>query len=158
MKRYASLFLFAALGCHAQVTPTPQKNVDLSWTAPVQPACTTAAPCTYDVSRITLAAGTSTCPAPNVTTPNYTPLNSANPVSGTTYTDTSAVGLTTCFIVQTVQGGQVGQPSNTAGPFVVPSLPGIPGVPSGSVADLKQPALPQPTLDSAPVLTAKLGR
>jgi hypothetical protein len=135
-----------SVGCaHAQVTPTKAKTVFLTWTAPTNPACNATNPCTYDVSRIALPAGTATCPAVNVATPNYGPLNSANPVSTQAYPDTAATGLTACYTVQTVQGGQIGQPSNTAGPFIVPAVPGIPTQPDGTVADLKQPELPQPT-------------
>lgn len=151
------LFLgWLSIGCgHAQVTPTPQKNVDLSWTAPTNPACTTAAPCTYDVSRSTLTAGATSCPAVNYTTPNYTPLNSSNPVSTVTYTDTAAAGLTACYIVQTVQSAQVSPASNTAGPFVVPPVPGLPTI-SGAVAEAQEPPLPMPSSKVAPTLTAKL--
>lgn len=128
MKRLLSLSIvaLATVGCHAQV-PVTTHSVTLTWTAPAASGnwggCTAASPCTYVASRITLASGTTTCPAPNVTTPNYTPLNAASPVSGTTLTDTGAVGLTVAYIVQTEQGGSVSGPSNCAGPLVVPASP-----------------------------------
>lgn len=155
MKPYALAFLVIPIGCHGQVTPTPQKNVDLSWTAPANPACGPSAPCTYDVSRVTLTAGASSCPAVNYTTPNYTPLNSSSPVSTLAYTDTAAAGLTACYVVQTIQNAQVSLASNAAGPFVVPPVPGAPSI-SGAVAEAKEPALPMPSNLTAPILTAKL--
>lgn len=153
MKKLLLLLPFLALtACHAQLPPTTH-SVALTWTAPTSPACNTASPCTYVMSRLTVT-GTS-CPAVNVTTPNYSPLNSANPVSLLTYTDTAAAGLTVCYTVQNVQGGAVSQPSNAAGPFVVPPTPGAPSTPNGTVADLVQPPLPTPSSD-APAVVAKL--
>jgi hypothetical protein len=140
----------ALTACHAQLPPTTH-SVSLTWTAPTSPACNTASPCTYVISRAT---GT-TCPAVNLITPNYTPLNSSSPVSALSYTDTAAAGLTVCYIAQTLQGGAVSQPSNTAGPFVVPASPGAPSTPNGTVADMVQPALPEPSAD-APAVVAKL--
>jgi hypothetical protein len=151
-----ALFAVAALaGCaHSQMPPTTH-SVALTWTAPTSPACNAAAPCTYVLSRISVS-GT-TCPAVNVTTPNYSPLNSANPVSSLSYTDTAAAGLTVCFVAQTLQGGAVSQPSNAAGPFVVLPTPGAPSTPNGTVADLVQPPLPMPTEgQDAPKTVAKL--
>ena len=143
----------ALTACHAQLPPTTH-SVALTWTAPTSPACNAAAPCTYVISRAT---GTSTCPAVNLTTPNYAPLNSSSPVSALTFTDTAAAGLTVCYIAQTLQGGAVSQPSNTAGPFVVPASPGAPSTPNGTVADMVQPALPVPTQgQDAPKTVAKL--
>jgi hypothetical protein len=155
MKKLLLLLPFLALtACHAQLPPTTH-SVALTWTAPASPACTTAAPCTYVLSRISVS-GT-TCPAANVTTPNYSPLNSANPVSTLSYTDTAAAGLTVCYIAQTLQGGAVSQPSNTAGPFVVPPTPGAPSTPNGTVADLIQPPVPKPNEGSnAPSVVATL--
>jgi hypothetical protein len=147
-----------SVGCaHAQVAPT-NHQVALSWTAPAASGswagCTASAPCTYVASRITLATGTTSCPAANVTTPNYAPLNTASPASTTTYTDTSASGLTTCYIVQTEQGSAVSGPSNVAGPFVVPANPLAPSL-AGSEAKVQ--SMPLPTGDAAaPILTARL--
>jgi hypothetical protein len=156
MKKLLLLLPFLALtACHAQLPPTTH-SVALTWTAPTSPACTTGSPCTYVLSRISVS-GTGPCPAVNVTTPNYSPLNSANPVSTLSYTDTSAAGTTACYIAQTLQGGAVSQPSNTAGPFVVPASPGAPSTPNGTVADLIQPPVPKPNEGSnAPSVVATL--
>lgn len=157
--KYLALAIFAmSLGCgHAQIKPTSYR-VDLTWTAPVASGswtgCTTAAPCTYVASRITLASGATTCPAANAATPNYTPLNSLSPVAAVSYTDTTAVGLTVCYLVQTEQGSAVSNPSNLAGPFLVPASPLAPSL-SGNqtVAEV----MPVPSGNSAaPILTAKL--
>ncbi|MFL6427886.1 MAG: hypothetical protein ACJ71S_06550 [Acidobacteriaceae bacterium] len=148
-----SLPLLVALfgGCaHAQVPPTAH-NVALAWSAPVVPTnppagtwktpCSVTDPCTYIVSRTTVASGT--CPTPNLTTPNYTPLNSSTPVAALGYTDTTAAGLNACYTVQTSQDGNVGAASNTAGPFFVsggvnPLAPTL----NGTSAKLE---LPKPT-------------
>lgn len=143
-----------SVGCaHAQVAPT-NHQVALSWTAPAASGswagCTASAPCTYVVSRFTGPA----CAAVNPTSPNYTPLNAASPVSATNFTDTSASGLTTCYIVQTEQGTAVSGPSNVAGPFVVPANPLAPSL-AGSEAKVQ--TMPLPTGDAAaPILTARL--
>lgn len=150
-----AILALSTVGCHGQITPTPQKNVSLSWTAPADPACTAAAPCTYVVSRAALTSGATSCPAVNYTVANYTPLNSSSPVSAVAYTDTAASGLTACFVVQTLQAGQVSLASNAAGPLFVPPTPGAPSI-SGAVAENQEPALPMPTVGVAPILTAKL--
>jgi hypothetical protein len=132
--------------------------VDLIWTAPAVSGswtgCTTAAPCTFVASRISLASGTPTCPAANVVTPNYSPLNASTPSTGTAFVDSATSGLTVCYIVQTEQGSAVSNPSNVAGPFVVPASPLAPSL-SGNQTVAE--AEPVPTGNSvAPVLTAKL--
>lgn len=152
------VFVFLAwitTGCaHAQVTPT-NHQVNLTWTAPAASGswggCTTSAPCTYEVSRIALTTGATSCPAPNVATPNYTPLA---PATGTTFADTGATGLTACYIVQTEQGGAVSQPSNTAGPLVIPANPLAPSLTGNeaTAAPLVMPLNESP----APVLSAQL--
>lgn len=152
-----ALFAVVALaGCaHSQMPPTTH-SVALTWGAPTSPACNAAAPCTYVLSRISVT-GSGPCPTANVTTPNYSPLNSASPVSSLDYTDTAAAGITSCYIAQTLQGGAVSQPSNAAGPFVVAPTPGAPSTPNGTVADLVQPPLPTPTQGpDAPKTVAKL--
>ena len=91
MRRFLTSLVLSALalaGCHAQVPPTPAQAVYLTWTVPAAgngwAGCGTGQPaCTYVVSRAVLAAGVATCPVPNVTTPNYAPLNSASPATGT---------------------------------------------------------------------------
>lgn len=144
------IILFAVLvgvGCHAQVPPT-NHIVTLTWTAPPSnpnwAGCTTSAPCAYILSRISLNAGTTTCPAPNLTTPNYTPLNQSTPTSALTYTDNSAAGLTACYIVQTQQGTAISAPSNTT-LVVVPANPLAPALQTPVVAQLKQQKLLEPT-------------
>jgi hypothetical protein len=143
-----------AVGCHAQVPPTTH-TVALTWTAPTSGGTP---PYSYIMSRITLTTGTSTCPAVNVTTPNYGPLNSSSPVTPTSYTDTTATG-TVCYTVQTEDSVKaIGNPSNTAGPFVLPTNPSQPVTLGGAVtADLQQPALPKPSEGpDAPKVVAKL--
>jgi hypothetical protein len=147
-----------SIGCgHAQVTPTTH-SVAMTWGATTSGGT---APYSYIMSRITLQAGASTCPAANTTAPNYTPLNSSAPVSSLSYTDTAASGLTVCYIVQAQDSAKaVGNPSNTAGPYVVPTIPGTPVTLGGSVTaslDMPQPALPKPSAGSdAPSVVAKL--
>lgn len=158
MKYLALIFLAFSVGCgHAQVRPTAFQ-VDLTWTAPAASGgwagCTTAVPCVYVASRITIASGVTTCPAANVATPNYTPLNTSSPAAGTSYVDAGATGLTVCYLVQTEQGSAVSGPSNVAGPFAVPASPLAPSL-SGNqtVAEV----MPVPSGNSAaPVLSAKL--
>jgi hypothetical protein len=145
-----------AVGCgHAQVTPT-NHQVALSWSAPAASGtwagCTTSAPCTYIISRLNVT-GT-TCPAANVSTLNYTPLNTSSPATTTSYNDTSASGLTACYIAQTEQGTAVSGPSNVAGPFVVPANPLAPSL-TGAEAALAPPVVPVGDA-VAPVLTARL--
>ena len=146
-------------GCaHGQVTPT-NHQVALTWTAPAASGswagCTSSAPCTYVISRLTVTAGTTSCAAPNISTPNYSPLNASTPVSNTSYNDTGAAGLTVCYIAQTEQGSAVSQPSNVAGPFVVGANPGSPVV-NGTESKLSAPAVAPSGDAGAPVLTARL--
>lgn len=126
-----------SIGCgHAQIKPT-SSQVDLNWTPPAASGswagCTSSSPCTYVVSRIAIASGTSACPAANVDAPNYTPLNTNTPASGNSFTDAAASGLTVCYVVQTLQGSAVSLPSNVAGPFIVPASPLAPAI-TGSPA------------------------
>lgn len=159
MKRLLLLSIVAFVtGCHAQVAPTSYQ-VDLAWTAPVASGswtgCTTAAPCTYVISRLTVAAGVTACPAVNLTTPNYTPLNSASPTSDVKFVDTGAVGTSACYTAQTEQGTAVSNPSNVAGPIVVPASPLAPSLSAPTaVADAKP--LVATGHEQAPILTAKL--
>lgn len=145
-----------SVGCaHGQVAPT-NHQVALTWTAPAASGswagCTPSAPCTYVISRITVTG--STCPAANVATPNYTPLNASSAVSTTSYNDTSASGLTACYIAQTEQGSAVSGPSNVAGPFVVPANPLAPSL-TGAEASVAPFVVPVGNA-AAPVLTASI--
>lgn len=158
MAAFALALGLLAVGCgHAQVTPTSYQ-VDLAWVAPVASGswlgCGTGQPaCSYVMSRLTVAAGATACPAVNLSTPNYAPLNTATPAAGLTFVDTGAVGTTACYIVQTLQGTAVSNPSNVAGPLVVPASPLAPTLSAPTaVADAKPLAVP--TGKDAPVLTA----
>lgn len=152
------LFAVSTFGCgHAQMPPTAH-GVALSWKAVTtggQP------PYVYVMSRA--AATGSTCPTPNLTTPNYAPLNSTSPVSAITYSDTTATG-TVCYIVQALDSEiptpAVSTPSNVAGPFTVPTNPSQPQQLGGSTTwtslDQPQPALPKAT-DGVPVVATLRG-
>ncbi len=147
-----ALLSFAlAIGCHAQVPPT-NHVVDLSWTAPS--GCTG---CTFVISRAPAASGI--CPPSNAS--NYAPLNQNAPVSGTTYTDSSASGLNACYIAQTLQGAAVSVPSNTVGPLSVPANPLAPTLNNPTTAQSVAPQM-QPSgievgqLSIPPMLKARL--
>jgi hypothetical protein len=127
--------VFFIVGCHGQVPPT-NHTVTLTWQAPAT-GCTTSAPCTYVLSRATVS-GT-TCPGTSGTT--YTPLNQSNPVSALTYTDSTASGLTVCYIAQTMQGGAVSIPSNSA-LVTVPSNPLAPALGTPTTASSDPPTSP----------------
>ena len=137
MKRYlfaiAGLCVGVAIGCHGQVPPTSH-TVTLTITPPPG-----VSGYTYVVSRAT---ATTTCPTPDITTPNYTPLNQSNPMTGTTYVDAAVAGQTVCYIAQSVVGGAVSGPSNTAGPFAVPANPTAPSIGGQSAKN----EVPHPTL------------
>ena len=61
------------------------------------------------------------CPASTGTA--YVALNGGttgvSTLTGTTYTDTTSAGTTSCYIVQSQYQGGVSQPSNTGGPLTV---------------------------------------
>lgn len=153
-----ALALVAGCSSHAQMPPTVH-TVTLNWKATTSGGT---APYTYVMSRIAVTTGTSTCPAPNLNTPNYAALNSSSPASALTYVDTSAASLTVCYIVQALDAStpfQVSQPSNTAGPFVVPTVPTAPTQLGANVTaslDKPQPPLPKPSQDSAPIQVGSL--
>jgi hypothetical protein len=172
MKRFAliaPLFALLAIGCHAQI-PATSYVVDLTWTAPVASGtwagCTTTAPCAYVASRLALAAGTTTCPAPTTVAPfNYTPLNTASPVSAAAYTDSTASGLTVCYVVQTVQTqpgsttASASLPSAPTAPLVVPASPLAPGSVTGTPtvsAEAPAPAVAPATGNLMDLATVKL--
>ena len=143
MKKILWLLLLWPLAACGQVTPTSWQ-VSLTWTTPTPAGawlgCIVGQPsCAYILSRATVAAGTTSCPA--TTGSAYAPLNQGSPATGTVYSDPTATGLTVCYIAQTIQGGAISQPSNTAGPFVVPGNP-LPPVLNGSMsASLNAPEL-----------------
>lgn len=143
--------------------PPSSWEVSLTWTAPAPAGswagCGVGQPsCTYVISRATIAASGSTCPATTGTA--YTPLNQSSPATGTVYNDTTSSGLTVCYIAQTLQGGAVSQPSNVAGPFVVPGSPLPPNVTGNLVAGLGSgplPSAPGPQLAMAkPMLMGRV--
>jgi len=145
MKKIGMLLLFAvaALGCHAQVPPS-NHTVQLSWTVPQATGswagCTTTNPCSYVVSRATVASGTTSCPGTTGT--GYTPLNQSSPATDTSFTDTGASGTTACYVAQTIQGSAVSLASNAAGPLVVPANPLAPTLKPPTTAQNAEPALP----------------
>jgi hypothetical protein len=162
MKRLMKLFslmitlsaLFAGVGCHGQLPPTPAYETIWSWPAAVAASgwlgCGSGQPaCTYVVSTLVLASGT-TCPAS--TGSNYTPQQTATTgVSGTTWTQTGTSGETLCAVVQTVQSGNTSGSSPQSNAVVNPALPLAPAAPSGNAqaAALDKPApvnaLPPPS-------------
>jgi hypothetical protein len=150
MKKLLGMLILALIGvgCHAQVPPT-NHVVNLSWTAPlpttIWPGCATASPCLYIVSRATVASSTSSCPAPNIDTPNYKPMNQSIPTSGTAYSDPTASGLTVCYIVQTQQGTAISSPSGTTNVINVPANPLAPVLQTPLLAENKMTAFPKPT-------------
>jgi hypothetical protein len=169
----AVVAMASTMGCHAQA-PVTQHAVDLAWTAPVpvsgqvwQTACgtgTNQAPCTYLISRATVASG-GPCPAPAPTSGSpttYTALNAASPATGLTYADASSGGAIYCYIAQAIQNGSTGGASNVVGPLTVPANPGQPVMSNATVAQLEgKPAVPAPPAadpqvasEQKPVLTA----
>lgn len=149
MKKLA-LFLLVAIGCHAQVPPATSHSVNLNWTAPAATSswsgCTVAAPCVYAVYRCSASAATcantSSTSWAEITTPSTRP-------SGTTYSDTTASGLTANYIVETFQGTANSAPSNSV-TFTIPGVPIAPAI-NGSVAANAMPSLgvPAPTVQLA---------
>ena len=123
---FVAVVLLAA-GCHAQVPPATNHVVNLTWTA-AQPSgawagCTSAAPCTYGVYRCSASAAT--CASTSNTA--WSEVTSATTrVSGTSYSDSSANGLTAFYVVKTFQGASSSDPSNMAGPLtLITSATGI---------------------------------
>lgn len=160
MKRLLLLSVVVlAAGCaHSQMPPTTH-SVALTWGATTSGGT---GPYVYVMSRVSVAAGTSACPAVTYATPdvpgNYAPLNSASPVTPASYTDTTATG-TVCYVVQAQDSVKAyGLASNAAGPFVLPTDPSAPVTLGGAVtADLVEPPLPAPAEGpDAPKVVAKL--
>jgi hypothetical protein len=136
------LGLLTAVGCGGQVPPAGHQ-ANLSWTVPPPSGswagCVTGqVSCLFIISRIAVASGATSCPAPQINTSgvgNYTPLNQSNPATGTTYADISAAGGTWCWVGQTVQGAAISAPSNTTGPLTVLGNPTPPAMGTGTVAN-----------------------
>ena len=133
MKRSLVFVLALAAGCaHSQMPPTVH-SVTITITPP-----SGASGAAYVISRAT----GSTCPVS--TGSAYTPLNQSAPISGTSYVDSAAAGLSVCYIAQTVEGGAVSAPSNIVGPFVVPANPTAPSINGQSAKnDVPRPTLAQ---------------
>ena len=159
MKRFFAALVLGVLaaGCHGQVPPASHGyQVTLTWTPAAASGnwagCTAGSPCVYAVYAETLATGVSTCDP--TTSTNYKEITtSATRPSGSSYVDPNTTGLTKCYDVETVQGGQNSGPSNIAGPAVSPGIPLAPALaaPAPTVAMLEKLApveakkLPAPT-------------
>lgn len=130
-------------GCRAQIPPASKgQSVALTWSAPTATSswggCTTSAPCVYAVYRC--SAGATTCA--DTTNAAWAEITTATTrPSGTSYTDTSAIGLTVWYNVETVQGTQNSAPSNIAGPFSPQGPPGMPGNITGGTQTALAPEL-----------------
>jgi len=152
MKRFAILLicsLIVGVGCHAQVPPATSHVVDLVWTAPTANStwtgCTTSAPCTYAIYRAPTSAGS--CPAS--TNSGYVEVtNPGSRPSGTTFVDTTAGGLTVCYIAETVQGSSNSGPSNTTAAITVPGTPTAPAL--GNPTAAANQGLPLPMVRPLP--------
>lgn len=129
----------AAIGCHAQIPPTPSPTAQVTWTAST--SCTTSTPCSaYVISRAPCT--TSACPATTGTT--YVQVGT---VSGTTttFTDSSLSSGQFGWIVQAQQGTptETSQPSgisNGGVPLVVTGPPNAPTAPTvTTTAELVKP-------------------
>lgn len=143
----------AALGCHAQVPPSGHAGI-VSWSVPAANStwagCGSGQPaCTYIISALKVAATASSCP--NSTGSNYTPLNQAQPATGTSYTDVADNGSTVCYVAQTVQGTGISTASApTVTPVTIPGNPTAPSVTSQSAkAETEPPLMSQPSSDLA---------
>lgn len=136
MRKLLFVFVLGLVGCGGMFGQLPPAghSAQLSWQVPAPNAtwagCVVGQPsCGFVLSYIDLPSGTSTCPTPVINSSgvgNYTPLNQANPATGTTYSDVSAAGKTRCYLAQTVQGNGVSNPSNLAGPVTVLGNPTSP--------------------------------
>lgn len=154
-------FLALAIGCKAQIPPATTHTVVLTWTAPVANStwtgCTTSAPCVYAIYR---CSGSATACGDTTNSAWSEITTSTTRVSGTTYTDATASGLTAYYAAVTYQGTAHSGASNTAGPFVVPGSPLAPQLGAGSVAENDGAPAPIPPssgkeLAWAPKLSAK---
>jgi len=143
-KLFASLFLAAApilAGCQAPAAST--SPVSITWTAPAAAGnwagCGSPSTCSYAIYRAPQSSGA--CPASSnasfkeITDPAVRP-------TGTSWSDTTAAGLTVCYIAETWQAGLNSAASNTAGPVVVPGVPLAPALAAPTVATTVKPALP----------------
>lgn len=130
---FPALLALVAAGCHGQIPPPTTHVVNLTITAPA--GCTSSSPCTYAIYRCS-ASATACADTTNTAWAEIT--NSANRISGTSYTDSSAAGLTAFYAAAAYQGAGHSGASNIVGPFVVPASPLAPIV-NGSTAQAKEP-------------------
>lgn len=135
----------AATSC-AQVPSATSHVVQLTWTAPSASSswagCTTSAPCVYSVWRCTASAAT--CASTSSTSWVEVTTSATRP-SGTSYTDSTAAGLTAYYVVETVQGASNSGPSSMTGPLTVPGVPIAPSLGSPTIAQNDAPPLASPT-------------
>jgi len=139
------LVFLSIVGCHAQPSPTPGYNTTWTWAAPTSGACTTN--CSYIVSTLPVAAGTSICP---VATGQYVPQQTAaTALTATSWTQTSTTGQVLCAVVSSYFGGATSAASLPSNVVTNPALPLAPAAPSGNsaIADVVRPKLP----NSAPL-------
>lgn len=129
----AALSIFAIAGCNGQIPPPTNHVVNLTITPPS--GCTSG--CTYAIFRCSASAAA--C-ADTTNTAWSEITNSSNRISGTTYTDSGASGLTAFYAAETYLSGSHSGPSNIVGPLVVPPSPLAPVV-NGTAAQMVKPAL-----------------
>lgn len=128
----ALAFGWLTAGCRGQVPPATTHVVNITITPPA--GCTG---CTYAIFRCSLSA--SACgDTSNVAWSEIT--SASTRISGTSYTDSTASGLTAYYVAETYQSGAHSGPSNTVGPLVVPASPLAPVV-NGVTAGIVKPAL-----------------
>ncbi len=143
MKRLAVGFLVVvlmAVWSGAQIPPSHAPWVSISWQVP--PArrgwggCTAKSPCSYVISRATIASGTRSCPPTSGTFYTKVGTTSNNVL---TFSDTTVSrGTQYCWIVQTQQGSapvltsQPSMPSNRGVPVLIPAVPLAPAVRNSS--------------------------
>lgn len=131
----AILSLAAVCGCRGQIPPASTHVVNITITPPS--SCTAASPCTYAIFRCS-ASATACGDTTNVAWTEIT--SSSTRISGTSYTDNNAAGLTAFYAAETYQSGGHSGASNIVGPLAVPASPLAPVV-NGATADLVKPAL-----------------
>lgn len=142
--RTLPLILTAGLAL-AVFAPRAQAQAGTETITVVDSGCTTANPCTLQLSREALGAGVSTCdPAGGV---KYSALNTASvtPSVGSlntawVYADTAIVqGVTYCYVATVTQTGS-GTASPASSPFQAP-IPAAAPPPAPSVTGAYQPAI-----------------
>lgn len=126
MRKILALALFAVAsvaGCHGQIPPPTTHVVNLTLTPPA--SCTTASPCTFAFYR---CSGSSSACADTTNTAWSEITSPTTRVSGNSYTDSNASGLTAYYAAVTFQGTAHSGPSNIVGPLTIPASPLAPTV------------------------------